>query len=98
MNETPQATRGQCSPETRRLSGSGGSGQVPICWQAGWQRDPTRMTARLPGRTPQPDSILGERLSRLGLARRRMSGQRRPGEPRRPAKEATSQGTRSTQA
>jgi hypothetical protein len=54
MNETPKATRGQCGPETRWLGGSGGTGRVPMCWQAGWQRDPTRMPAHLPGRTPHP--------------------------------------------
>jgi hypothetical protein len=35
MNETPQATRGQCGPETRWLSGSGALAGYPVCWQAG---------------------------------------------------------------
>jgi hypothetical protein len=86
MNETPQATRGQCGLETRWLSGSVVSGWLPVCWQAGWQRDPTRMPARLPCRTPHLIQSWGSAFLRLGLARRRMSGQRRPGEPRPPAK------------
>jgi hypothetical protein len=77
MNETPQATRGQCGLETRWLSGSVVSGWLPVCWQAGWQRDPTRMPARLPCRTPHLIQSWGSAFLRLGLARRRMSAKQR---------------------
>ena len=87
LPETPQATRGQCGPETRWLNGSGGTGGLPMCWHAGWQRDPTRMPARLPGRKPHLFRSSESTIATRAHPGRRMSGQRRRGEPRRPAQE-----------